>query len=95
MAWTDERMDDLVERMDAGFARVDGDIRDLRAETRSEFAAVRSEMHAGFADVRSEMRTGFAELRSMMFRFGLAMIVVTLGLIATVVAAIVSGAPAG
>jgi hypothetical protein len=28
--WTDERLDDLAARMDSGFARVDGDIRELR-----------------------------------------------------------------
>ncbi|HEU5490512.1 MAG TPA: hypothetical protein VFU84_06935 [Gaiellaceae bacterium] len=28
----DERLDDLANRMDAGFARVDSDIRELRAE---------------------------------------------------------------
>ena len=32
IAWTDERLDDLANRMDAGFARVDADIRELRAE---------------------------------------------------------------
>ena len=31
-AWTDDRLDDLANRMDAGFARVDADIRELRAE---------------------------------------------------------------
>lgn len=30
--WTDERLDDLARRMDAGFDRVDRDIRELRAE---------------------------------------------------------------
>jgi hypothetical protein len=44
VAWTDERLDDLSARMDAGFDRVDRDIRDLR-----------SEMHAGFAEMRSLM----------------------------------------
>jgi hypothetical protein len=28
--WTDQRLDDLATRMDAGFARVDADIRELR-----------------------------------------------------------------
>ena len=28
--WTDERLDDLSTRMDAGFERVDRDIRELR-----------------------------------------------------------------
>jgi hypothetical protein len=31
-AWTDDRLDDLANRVDAGFARVDADIRELRAE---------------------------------------------------------------
>ena len=31
-AWTDDRLDDVANRMDAGFARVDADIRELRAE---------------------------------------------------------------
>jgi hypothetical protein len=32
--WTDERLDDLARRMDAGFARVDNDMRELRSEVR-------------------------------------------------------------
>ena len=28
--WTDERLDDLARRMDAGFERLDREIRDLR-----------------------------------------------------------------
>ncbi len=28
--WTDERLDDLAQKMDAGFDRLDRDIRDLR-----------------------------------------------------------------
>lgn len=28
--WTDERLDDLAAKMDAGFARLDADIRELR-----------------------------------------------------------------
>ena len=30
--WTDERLDDLARRIDAGFGRVDADIRELRQE---------------------------------------------------------------
>jgi hypothetical protein len=40
-AWTDERLDDLSRRMDAGFARVDADIRELRMELRTELGALR------------------------------------------------------
>lgn len=32
VAWTDDRLGDLANRMDLGFARVDADIRELRAE---------------------------------------------------------------
>jgi hypothetical protein len=32
--WTDERLDDLSNRMDAGFERVDRDISELRTDMR-------------------------------------------------------------
>lgn len=32
--WTDERLNDLSERMDAGFERVDRDIREVRTDLR-------------------------------------------------------------
>ena len=32
--WTDERLDDLSHRMDAGFERVDREISELRADMR-------------------------------------------------------------
>ena len=30
--WTDERLDDLARRVDDGFNRVDGDLREIRTE---------------------------------------------------------------
>ena len=33
VAWTDERLDELARRMDAGFERVDREIRELRSTT--------------------------------------------------------------
>lgn len=59
VAWTDERLDDLSTSMDAGFDRVDRDIRDLRGE-----------MNAGFADVRREIRSEVETLRSLLLRVG-------------------------
>ena len=41
VAWTDEGLDDLARRMDAGFARADADIRELRAELRAEIGGLR------------------------------------------------------
>jgi hypothetical protein len=43
-AWTDARLDDLANRMDAGFARVDADIRELRVELRTQIGSLRSEI---------------------------------------------------
>jgi hypothetical protein len=43
-AWTDERLDDLANRMDAGFERVDRDIRELRAEMRIQMESLRTTM---------------------------------------------------
>jgi hypothetical protein len=45
-AWTDERLDDLANRMDRGFDRVDADIREQRAETKSELEALDSRLDA-------------------------------------------------
>jgi hypothetical protein len=39
-AWTDERLDDLSNRMDRGFDRVDTDLRELRTEMNSRFGLV-------------------------------------------------------
>jgi hypothetical protein len=51
-AWTNERLDDLVSRVDQGFARVDRnfsrvdqDIRDLRTEMHTEFRALHGLLH--------------------------------------------------
>jgi hypothetical protein len=65
VTWTDGRLDDLSRRMDAGFERVDRDIRDLRGE-----------MNAGFTEMRGEIDG----LRSLVFRVGggiMASVVVT------------------
>jgi hypothetical protein len=45
-AWTDERLDDLNHRVDAGFTEVSNEFRALRLEMRTEFTTVRSEMTA-------------------------------------------------
>jgi len=50
-AWTDDRLDDLANRMDRGFDRVDADIRELRTETKSEFALFRTEVDRRFDKV--------------------------------------------
>lgn len=39
-SWTDDRLDDLANRMDRGFDRVDKDIRDLRGEMNTRFEGI-------------------------------------------------------
>jgi hypothetical protein len=43
-AWTDERLDDLADRVDRGFDRVDRDIRDLRVDMTAQIEALRQTM---------------------------------------------------
>ena len=45
-AWTDERLDDLNQKVDAGFKETHEEFRALRAEMKGEFQAVRTEMKA-------------------------------------------------
>jgi hypothetical protein len=64
VAWTDERLDDLASRMDAGFELVDRDIRDLRVEVRALGGDVRSEMRSEAGGLRGEIAGLGVELRS-------------------------------
>lgn len=53
-AWTDERLDDLNQRVTEGFQRIDADIRDLRRM-----------MFQGFMTMTGIMVTGFLTLASL------------------------------
>jgi hypothetical protein len=70
-AWTDERLDDLARRMDAGFERVDSDIRELRAEV---------------CGMRTELGGQIDALRVTLVRVGGAMMAGLIGVIAAVLA---------
>lgn len=67
-AWTDERLDDLSEQMNAGFDRVDRDMRDLRGDMNRGFAEVRQELRAGTKSVRADLGAEIGELRSLTWR---------------------------
>jgi hypothetical protein len=45
VAWTDERLDDMSRRMDAGFERMERGIRELRAEFKTELSEMRAAMN--------------------------------------------------
>lgn len=79
----------MSNRMDAGFARVDSDLRELRVEvaahrgeTHSEFAAHRNETRGEFAAVRSEI----GALRATMVIVGGSVTTALVGAIATFLA---------
>jgi hypothetical protein len=70
-AWTDERLDDLNDRvgelgrrMDDGFNRVHEDIRALDAKIDLKIDALRSEMSTGIDRFRAETKTESAALRA-------------------------------
>jgi tetrahydromethanopterin S-methyltransferase subunit G len=45
-SWTDERLDDLNQRVESGFARVDADLRELRGEMARRFDHVEARFDA-------------------------------------------------
>jgi hypothetical protein len=53
-AWTDERLDDLNQRVSEGFQRMDADIRDLRRM-----------MFQGFMTMTGTMVTGFLAIAGL------------------------------
>jgi hypothetical protein len=63
VAWTDERLDDLAGRMDAGFGLVDRGLRELRSELRSEIGGLRNELRGEIGGLRSEQRGEAGSLR--------------------------------
>jgi len=67
--WTDQRLDDLNERvasidrrMEAGFAEMRGEFRAVRTEMRSEFQAIRGEMAAMHRTLLQTMVGGFVAM---------------------------------
>lgn len=63
--WTDERLDDLVKRVDKGFDEVKGEIREVKGairEVKGELGELRNEMNARFDSVRQTLMICFAGL---------------------------------
>jgi hypothetical protein len=56
--WTDERLDDLANRMDRGFDEVKGEVRDLHIEMN----VLRSEMNQRFDSMQRTMVIGFVTM---------------------------------
>ena len=82
-AWTDERLDDLANRVDRDFDRVDLDLRDIKGEVATTRIELKSEMEARFNAIDAR----FDRLQQTMLQIGAGLIgtlvVASAGLIAT------------
>jgi roadblock/LC7 domain-containing protein len=92
--WTDDRMDDLAGRMDAGFERVDAHLRALRSDVTEEMRALRMEMNTRFAAMEKRFderfvasETQLSAMQRQLAQIGWAMVgmlgAAMIGLIAT------------
>jgi hypothetical protein len=80
--WSDERLDDLNQRVESGFNRLDADLRNLRVEMISRFDRVDSRfdrVDARFVHVDDR----FDALQRTMLQVGGGIVVALIGLIAT------------
>lgn len=59
--WTDGRLDELSNKVDKGFERVEAEVQTLRLEMRTEFTAVRAEMN----DLRGDMNDLQGDMKAM------------------------------
>lgn len=86
MSWTDERLDDLSQKVDRGFERTEAavercnaSIRDLRADMDRGFERVNADINV----LRAEMGTRFDALHRTLFLGATGVIASLIGLIAT------------
>jgi hypothetical protein len=59
--WTEGRLDELSQKVDGGFERVDADIRELRVE----ISTVQRTMAQGFIALTAAMLAGFGGLAAL------------------------------
>jgi len=79
MAWTDERLDDLASRVDAGFAQVSVDIRELRHEVKGDISELRTELKDDITESRTELKGDIARLDAKVDRQQLLLIQLFVG----------------
>jgi CHASE3 domain sensor protein len=66
VSWTDERLDDLNDKVDAFRAETGDELKTMRAEMTDEFKAIRADMANEFKAVRGEMRDAAESLAAQM-----------------------------
>jgi len=80
-AWTDERLDDLNQKVDAGFSEMRDEFRIVRSEMRSEIKGIRTEV----GELRSEMNALARVIMQLAFGLVGAMLVGFLGIMTTLI----------
>ena len=91
MAWTDERLDDLADRMAAGFTRNDREIHALRMEV----GALRTEFRGDMVALRTEVKGDIAGLHLLIVRFGVSLLICLVAVIAALIGVMPSGSLGG
>ncbi|HEX2071045.1 MAG TPA: hypothetical protein VHF90_05290 [Thermoleophilaceae bacterium] len=77
--------------MDAGFARTDQELRELRREVWGS----RTELKGDIEGLRAELKGDIEGLRTVMLRFGVAIVICLAGVIATLIGVIATGSVSG
>ncbi len=62
-SWTDDRLDDLARRMDAGFASVDAELKVVRGEVAAQGSELRQAITAQGSELRRAITAQGSELR--------------------------------
>jgi tetrahydromethanopterin S-methyltransferase subunit G len=90
--WTDDRLDELSTKVDAGFARVDGDIRELKGEMNQRFdrvdkrfEKVEGKIESGVKDLDSKFDTKFDGLHKTLLGSAVSVIVTLIVCCATLI----------
>jgi hypothetical protein len=83
--WTDERLDDLSRRVDAGFDRVDEDLRQLRTEINARFESLEGRLGNQFDAVEGRLGSRIDGLNRSMLQVGGAIVVSVLATMASVI----------
>lgn len=102
MAWTDQRLDDLANRTDAGFEEVKVEFRELRQEIKHDFQGLRQEIKNDSQQLRLELKDDIgkldakfdAKLDRLGSKFDRLQVAIIVGLI-TLIGTSVTGFPAG
>jgi hypothetical protein len=69
-SWSDDRLDDLNNRVEGLRREMHDGFAQLRAEMQAGDTQLREEMQAGFTQLRSEMKAGFDALNRTIIQVG-------------------------